>query len=255
MTSHFAFFAGPPSLRSRLLWAALAAVCVALTLRLGFWQLSRAEQKIQLQQAIDSQAQMPPLTLAQLNASPSAWAQLHRRVLLQGEWLNDKTVFLDNRAHRGRVGFWVMTPLRLQAGQVVWVQRGWIERDARDPRKMPSLPPPPNHQEFEARIAPPLSQIFELDRPAASLDERLPQIRANLDLAHMQALVQDNVLALVVQTGADGDSLRRDWFEVGVTADKNHGYAFQWFALSALLAFLYLWFQWIKVLFYGRQTN
>jgi surfeit locus 1 family protein len=244
-----------PSLRSRLFWAALAAVCVALTLRLGFWQLSRAEQKIQLQQAIDQQAQLPPLDLAQLHVDPSAWAQTHRRVVLQGEWLNDKTVFLDNRAHRGRVGFWVMTPLRLKAGQVVWVQRGWVERDALDPRKMPLLPPPTNNQTVEARIAPPLSQIFELGRSELSPAEKLPQIRANLDLAQMQALVQDNVLALVVQTGTDSDSLRRDWFEVGVTADKNRAYAFQWFALGALMAFLYLWFQWIKALLYGRQTN
>lgn len=244
-----------PSLRSRLFWAVLGAVCVALTLRLGFWQLSRAEQKIQLQQAIDQQAQLPPLTLAQLIETPSAWAQTHRRVQLQGEWLNDKTVFLDNRAHRGRVGFWVMTPLRVQAGQVVWVQRGWVERDALDPRKMPSLPPPTNKQIFEARIASPLSQIFELGRSEVSPTEKLPQIRANLDRSHMQALVQDNVLALVVQTGTDSDSLRRDWFEVGVTADKNRAYAFQWFALSALMAFLYLWFQWIKALLYGRQTN
>ena len=228
---------------------------MALTLRLGFWQLSRAEQKIQLQQAIDQQAQLPPLDLAQLHVDPSAWAQTHRRVVLQGEWLNDKTVFLDNRAHRGRVGFWVMTPLRLKAGQVVWVQRGWVERDALDPRKMPLLPPPTNNQTVEARIAPPLSQIFELGRSELSPAEKLPQIRANLDLAQMQALVQDNVLALVVQTGTDSDSLRRDWFEVGVTADKNRAYAFQWFALSALMAFLYLWFQWIKALLYGRQTN
>jgi surfeit locus 1 family protein len=238
-----------------MFWAVLAAVCVALTLRLGFWQLSRAEQKIQLQQAIDLQAQLPPLDLVQLNSDPSAWSQTHRRVLLQGEWLNDKTVFLDNRAHRGRVGFWVMTPLRLKAGQVVWVQRGWVERDALDPRKMPLLPPPTNNQAVAARIAPPLSQIFELGRSEVSPAEKLPQIRANLDLAHMQALVQDNVLALVVQTGTDSDSLRRDWFEVGVTADKNRAYAFQWFALSALMAFLYLWFQWIKALLYGRQTN
>jgi surfeit locus 1 family protein len=224
-------------------------------MRLGFWQLSRAEQKIQLQQAIDQQAQLPPLDLAQLHVDPSAWAQTHRRVVLQGEWLNDKTVFLDNRAHRGRVGFWVMTPLRVQAGQVVWVQRGWVERDALDPRKMPLLPPPINKQTVAARIAPPLSQIFELGRSEVSTEEKLPQIRANLDLAQMQALVQDNVLALVVQTGADSDSLRRDWFEVGVTADKNRAYAFQWFALSALMAFLYLWFQWIKALLYGRQTN
>jgi surfeit locus 1 family protein len=238
-----------------MFWAVLAAVCVAITMRLGFWQLSRAEQKIQLQQAIDLQAQLPPLDLVQLNRDPSAWSQTHRRVLLQGEWLNDKTVFLDNRAHRGRVGFWVMTPLRLKAGQVVWVQRGWVERDALDPRKMPLLPPPTNNQTVEARIAQPLSQIFELGRSELSPAEKLPQIRANLDLAHMQALVQDNVLALVVQTGADSDSLRRDWLEVGVTADKNRAYAFQWFALSALMAFLYLWFQWIKALLYGRQTN
>jgi surfeit locus 1 family protein len=224
-------------------------------MRLGFWQLSRAEQKIQLQQAIDQQAQLPPLDLAQLHVDPSAWAQTHRRVVLQGEWLNDKTVFLDNRAHRGRVGFWVMTPLRLKAGQVVWVQRGWVERDALDPRKMPLLPPPTNNQTVEARIAPPLSQIFELGRSELSPAEKLPQIRANLDLAQMQALVQDNVMALVVQTGTDSDGLRRDWFEIGVTADKNRAYAFQWFALSALMAFLYLWFQWIKALLYGRQTN
>ena len=103
-------------------------------MRLGFWQLSRAEQKTTLQQAIENQSQLPPLTLAQLQSDPSAWAQTHRRVQLQGEWLNDQTVFLDNRAHHGRVGFWVMTPLRVQAGQVVWVQRGWVERDALDPR-------------------------------------------------------------------------------------------------------------------------
>jgi surfeit locus 1 family protein len=71
----------------------------------------------------------------------------------------------------------------------------------------------------------------------------------------MQSLVQDNVQALVVQTGPDGDGLRRDWFQVGVSADKNRAYAFQWFALSALLAFLYLWFQWIKNYRYGRQKS
>ena len=226
-------------------------------MRLGFWQLSRAEQKTTLQQAIENQSQLPPLTLAQLESDPSAWTQIHRRVQLQGEWLNDQTVFLDNRAHHGRVGFWVMTPLRVQAGQVVWVQRGWVERDALDPRKLPQLAPPVHGSPVHGRIAPPLSQIFELgsaQQPAAGAANPSP-IRANLDPAQMQSLVQDNVLALVVQTGPEGDGLRRDWFQVGVSADKNRAYAFQWFALSALLAFLYLWFQWIKDYRYGRQQS
>jgi surfeit locus 1 family protein len=222
-------------------------------MRLGFWQLSRAEQKTALQQAMEQQSQLPPLTLAQLESDPSAWVQTHRRVQLQGEWLNDQTVFLDNRAHHGRVGFWVMTPLRVQAGQVVWVQRGWVERDALDPRKPPQLAPPAHGSPVQARIAPPLSQIFELGSAQQSANPS--PIRANLDPAQMQSLVQDNVLALVVQTGPEGDGLRRDWFQVGVSADKNRAYAFQWFALSALLAFLYLWFQWIKDYRYGRQQS
>ena len=225
-------------------------------MRLGFWQLSRAEKKTALQQAMERQAQLPPLTLAQLESDPSAWVQTHRRVQLQGEWLNDQTVFLDNRAHHGRVGFWLMTPLRVQAGQVVWVQRGWVERDALDPRKLPQLAPPVHGSPVHGRIAPPLSQIFELGSAQQSAPGSNPSpIRANLDPAQMQSLVQDNVLALVVQTGPEGDGLRRDWFQVGVSADKNRAYAFQWFALSALLAFLYLWFQWIKDYRYGRQQS
>jgi surfeit locus 1 family protein len=146
-----------------------------------------------------------------------------------------------------------MTPLRVQAGQVVWVQRGWVERDALDPRKPPQLAPPAHGSPVQARIAPPLSQIFELG--SAQQGTNPSPIRANLDPAQMQSLVQDNVLALVVQTGPEGDGLRRDWFQVGVSADKNRAYAFQWFALSALLAFLYLWFQWIKDYRYGRQQS
>ena len=233
-------------------WALLAAALVALTLRLGFWQLSRAEQKIQWQHNIETQASLSALTLAQLRDEPQAWKQTHRRVVLQGEWLNDKTVYLDNRAHLGRMGFWVMTPLRVQRGQVVWVQRGWVERDANDPRQMPALPLPLDAEPIEGRIAPPLSHMVELGEGPALSAQNLPQIRANLDLPQMQSLVQDNVMAVVVQTGAEGGGLRRDWPQVAASAGKNQAYAFQWFALSALLAFLYLWFQWIKAYRHGR---
>lgn len=204
---------------------------------------------------MEQQAQQPPLEWAQLQSDANAWAQTHRRVQLQGEWLSAHTVFLDNRAHLGRVGFWVMTPLRVHAGQVVWVQRGWVERDPLDPRKPPSVPVAVNGVTIETRIAPPLSQQFELGRQEPSPESNPSPIRANLDLAQMQSLVKDNVLALVVQTGPEGDGLRRDWPAVALSADKNQAYAFQWFALSALLAFLYLWFQWIKAYRHGRQQS
>jgi surfeit locus 1 family protein len=83
----------------------------------------------------------------------------------------------------------------------------------------------------------------------------LPVIQANLDMAQMKALVNDNVNALVIQTGQDTDGLRRDWPVIAQSADKNKGYAFQWFALSALIAMLYLWFQWIQPIRHARTSN
>jgi surfeit locus 1 family protein len=71
----------------------------------------------------------------------------------------------------------------------------------------------------------------------------------------MQALVTDNVSGIVIQTGDASDGMRRDWAVVASSADKNKGYAFQWFALSALMAGLYIWFQWVQPLKYAKQKR
>mgnify|MGYP000894222214 CR=1 FL=1 len=46
-----------------------------------------------------------------------------------------------------------------------------------------------------------------------------------------------------LQTGAASEGLLRDWPQPASGADKNYGYAFQWWALAALIAILYVWFQ------------
>lgn len=236
-------------------WAVtLAAVLgVAITFRLGVWQLSRAQEKLSLQTQIEVQAQQAPLQTEQALAHPELWAQVHRPVALQGLWLTDKTVYLDNRNHHGKAGFWVMTPLRWSPGQVVWVQRGWVQRDLRDALKAPEVQTPSGEVQVAGRIAPPLSQMVEL--ASSDTTGRQPRIQANLDMAQMQALVNDNVSAVVVQTGDNSEGLRRDWPVVAQSADKNKGYAFQWFALSVLIAGLYIWFQWIQPTRHARQTN
>lgn len=233
-----------------------AVLGVALTFRLGLWQLSRAEEKLTLQAHIEVQAQEPPLTAEMALSHPEAWSQVHRPVVLQGQWLAGQTVYLDNRNHHGQTGFWVMTPLRWAPGQVVWVQRGWVQRDLRDAGKAPPVSTPSANVTVTGRIAAPLSHMVELAAPPATTDTfQTPRIQTNLDLAQMQTLVNDNVSAVLIQTGADSDGLRRDWPVVALSADKNKGYAFQWFALSALIAGLYLWFQWIQPHRHARSSN
>jgi surfeit locus 1 family protein len=52
--------------------------------------------------------------------------------------------------------------------------------------------------------------------------------------------------AVVLQTQAEADGLRRDWPEINAGVEKHWGYAFQWFAMAATQVLLYFWFQWIK---------
>jgi surfeit locus 1 family protein len=69
-------------------------------------------------------------------------------------------------------------------------------------------------------------------------------IRQNLDL---NAFRQETGLQLLeltlLQSGQASEGLLREWPVVASGVEKHHGYAFQWFGLSALIALLYVWFQ------------
>ena len=235
----------------------LAAVAgMALTARLGVWQLSRAEEKLAYQKDLEQQDQLPRLLKQDLMAQPELWQQVHRNIALEGQWMADKTVYLDNRSHQGQPGFWVITPLSWASGQVVWVQRGWVARDRTDATKAAPIDTPKDSIKLQGRIAVALSHMTELKSTIAV--EPLPgqlRIQSNLSREQMQAMVSDKVSGLVIQTGEDSDGLKRDWPVISQTADKNKGYAFQWFALSGLIGFLYIWFQWIGPRRHARQQQ
>ena len=225
----------------------LAALCAALlTARLGVWQLDRAAQKEALRAAILQRGALPPLEAGQLaQEAAAAEPQIHRRIAVTGRWLHRFTVFLDNRQMGGRPGFYVVTPLQLPAGDCVLVQRGWVARDPLDRRHLPTLPAVEGSVRVFARIAPPPSRLFEF-----GADEAGP-IRQNLDPnAYSReigiALRPLSLLQLEPEDSASPDGLLRDWPLPAQDIQKHHGYAFQWFAMSLLIAGLYVWFQLIR---------
>ena len=220
-----------------------AAVTVALTASLGLWQLSRAAQKQSLEQRITQRAALPALGVADLLAQPLDFdALVHRPVVLRGRWLDQASVFLDNRPMAGRSGFILVTPLLpTGARQAVLVQRGWVPRDFQDRSKVPEVPTPDGEVELQGRLAPPPSRLFELGAAQAG------RIRQNLDL---DAVAQASGLPLlplsVLQSGASPEGLLREWPRFESAVHKHHGYAVQWFAMSAVAAGLYVWFQLIS---------
>lgn len=233
-----------PALK-RFVVITLSALLVALlTARLGWWQLERAAQKTALQASIDARRRMAPVDAPALARDVTAALQQHHRpVQLTGHWANARTVFLDNRQMRGRPGFYVVTPLLLADGRAVLVQRGWAPRHADDRERVPDLPGSETAVEVRGHLAPPPARLFALDRVDGG------RIRQNLDL---DAFARDTGLPLaplsVLQSdpATPPDGLLRDWPVPLLGVSKHHGYAFQWFALSALVISLYVWFQFIQ---------
>ena len=232
------------ALRPARFWLLSAATVAGmlLTASLGVWQLSRAAQKIALQQSIVERQQMPSLDGAELVAGRAADGLLQRRAVLRGIWLAKQTVFLDNRQMNGKPGFFVVTPLRLEgSGAVIVVQRGWVQRSFTDRAQLPPVPTDASIVQIEGRIAPPPSKLYAF----AGADQGV--IRQNLDLRQYAEEIGLAVLPVsLLQAGSSADGLLRDWPRVETGVEKHYGYAFQWFALSALITMLYVWFQIVR---------
>ena len=235
------------SLRQRAGLVALATVAAtALTARLGLWQLDRAAQKTAAQALLEVRGQLPAIDsaaalAATVEAAPAQW---QRPARLSGRWSAAHTVYLDNRQMNGRAGFYVLTPLVLDDGSAVLVQRGWMARDFVDRGRVAAVPTPDGEVLVAGRLAPPPSRLYEF-----SADEG-GRIRQNLDL---DGFARETGLALrplsLLQSespGSAADGLRRDWPAPALGTARNQAYAAQWFALSALVVALYVWYQLIQ---------
>ena len=231
----------------RFILVTLASVSgIALTVSLGHWQLQRAAYKEELQARALQRGALPVLAADALVAldAISVKEELQRRTVVQGTWLPQHTVALDNRQMLDKQGFFIVTPLQLQpSGDLVLVQRGWLPRNFQQRDALLPFATPTGTVKLDATIALGPARLYEFDG-----SERGP-IRQNLDLA---AFAHETGLPLrefmLVQQGQSGDGLLREWTAPSLGIERHYGYAFQWFSLAVLIAGLYLWFQWMRPL-------
>jgi surfeit locus 1 family protein len=236
----------PERRRWRGIVVVVAAIAgIALASRLGVWQLDRAHQKLALQTSLEQRSHEPPLDASALAlTSDAAQAQQHRRVIVHGRWLADRTVYLDNRQMDGKVGFFVVTPLALDASPAtVLVERGWAPRNFNSRETLPPVATPTSSVTVEGVVAPRLARLFDFGGAASGA------IRQNLDI---DAFARETGLALlpltIVQSdaGAAADGLVRHWPRPAADVQKHYGYAAQWFAIAAGIAILYVWHRFIR---------
>jgi surfeit locus 1 family protein len=262
------------ALNSRFWLITVAAIiATAVTLKLGFWQLSRAHEKLALQASIQSQAALPSLSASALvlpQTSSQSTSVLHRTITLTGHWLPQYTLFLDNRQMDNKPGFFVVTPFEfidtaISSKRIILVQRGWMPRNFLDRNKLPEIVPDTADVTITGRIAPSPSKLFEFKGTETGAIRQNIEIEVlakefKIDLLPYSLLQLDGDATVAGKANQANqanqpDQLLRQWAQPNYGSEKNYGYMVQWWALSALIALLYAWFQLIRPNIKTKTTN
>lgn len=206
-------------------WAtAVTAAAVFLFVALGNWQLDRAAEKRAL--AADFVRAGPAVELS----GDSRDLPRYQRVTARGRYDSDRQFLLDNRVHAGQAGVEVLTPLLLDGGGAVLVNRGW-------------QPFGPTREQF------PDTRVSAESRSVAGRLDELPRAGIALDsapgagwprLVHYPS-IEDLVSLygrelqprMILLDPGEPDGFTRDWMLPGTTPIRHLGYAIQWFALAA----------------------
>ena len=108
-------------------WIALTAfllIMIYLFIRLSDWQFDRYNQRIQNNEITTTALSSEPINLTDLSqvSDLKDW----QKVSIKGEFMNSDAKLLRRQYLESSLGFWVITPLKLDNDQVILVNRGWI---------------------------------------------------------------------------------------------------------------------------------
>jgi surfeit locus 1 family protein len=213
-------------------WAVLLVVVLglaALFVRLGFWQLDRLEQRREFNAALERGQREPARPVAEVAPAGVGMAEVaYRRVTGTGTYLVEDEVVLYGRALLGEPGHHVLTPLLLDDGRALVVDRGWVPHE---------LDTPP-----VGRAAPPAGEVTVTgvlfppeEASAAPADDRLTRVDVQ---AIGLALDRPVVPAYLRPQSQEPPSTRPLPRPVPFPepSDGPHlSYAIQWFAFAALV--------------------
>ena len=124
-------------------WIALTAfllIMIYLFIRLSDWQFDRYNTRIQNNEITTTALSSEPINLTDLSqvSDLKDW----QKVSIKGEFVNSDAKLLRRQYLESSLGFWVITPLKLDNDQVILVNRGWIPiaESSTSQQEIPSSP-------------------------------------------------------------------------------------------------------------------
>ena len=242
-------------------------------LKLGFWQLDRADEKQALVSAYHKQQTLAAIPLKML---PITENRRYQKVIVTGVYDTEHYWLLDNRSRQGRVGYEVIMPFMMDDEGILLINRGWVPSTSRR-SQLPKISTPTTKVTLEGYLAiPPANAIIKHSEndwikpwPKRILQLDLQVAARDLNTAVYSHAVSSNTVSsntvssntassntassntvyphtiypqlLNIDHGQAG-AFMTDWTIINMSPQKHQAYAIQWFTLSIVLLLLYAWY-------------
>ena len=224
----------------RLLLNIAVLVAVVAMVTAGFWQLHRLSERKDRNSTITGRSQLPVVELQDLVGTGGGYDtgdELEfRSVRVIGVYQAGDQVLIRNRTYQGSAGFWVLTPLRLQSGAVVAVNRGWIPHGAGTGASPAEFAPLASEVEVIGLVRATVTAagLQQPDPSGGVLTEM-----ARVDLARLSQQIDGPLLPVYVQLQAQsppaGD-LPVPVLPPDLGEGSHLAYAVQWFVFATITA-------------------
>ena len=214
----------------------VALVLIVFLTSLGFWQLSRAQEKKVLLQSYAERTAHKPYAATELQA-PNDWRFF--RVELTGKFDNAHTILLDNKTMNGVVGYEVYTPFKADdMNQAILIDRGFIPLGA-NRNEVPTIKPASEHNVTVSGMLNLPPRYVSLGQMLATKVAAWPLRVEYINLPKLANLTEYPLYPYVLNIDPKNPAAFKVEWQVNVMGPERHmGYAVQWFALALTLLIL-----------------
>jgi surfeit locus 1 family protein len=211
-----------------------------LFIRLGVWQLDRADEKDELLRRYAASATAPQEAFADVAENPPG--DRYPRVLAHGHFLPDRYYLLDNQTHASQQGVHVYAPFAVEhRDRLLLVDLGFLPREG---EHLPVLPPlPAGDTDVRGLYVPAPGIGIRMGGDALTAQKTWPKTSIYVDTGEIGKDLGHPMYPRVLLLDADAHAIyARDWTPGFMPPARHRAYAFQWFtfALAAVVIFFIL---------------
>lgn len=220
------------------LWPTLVMlILLPVLLRLGVWQLDRADEKRAIQKQQQAFQKQGNLNINKALSLQDVFE--YQKAEVTGKFLTDRVMFLDNKPYKGVHGYHVITPFKINNTQsFILVNRGWVPMRTRR-EDLPEINTSNKQQIIKGMIKFPSSQ-FKLGE-GINENNQWPWRIQWLEIESIEKQLGVKLLPFILlQKSETNSKFIRDWKIIVSPPEKNISYAVQWFSLALALFIIFI---------------